>query len=373
VDFPVLLWVLGAALGAWVVAAAGLAWWARWTPRADGVHAATTDDGWRLALYELRPETTTAGLRPLILCHGILMSRYAWLAPDGIPSLARELCRLGHWVWVVELRGSGASLPPAAAPRWDYGFLDYVERDLPSLVDEVRRQTGARWVDWIGHSMGGMIMYARLARHGAEGVCKVVTLGTPVRLGGRPPIPRRLGIDRLALGALRSVHVGWPARIAAPLFLHAGSPLVRTFMHPAGLTPRLAMGISMWGTQRTSTRLLLEFRDWMQRSDPWLSAVSDAPAPHRVPPGGLLALHGRADRLATPANVQGLQALFPEARIEAAEGESARPFGHNDLLIGPPELRALAARIDAFLRDPPPTEAAASQAPQDSTTATEGA
>lgn len=331
---------------AYLTVIAFLGAWTWWDPRGDSVHFAKTADGFELALHELKPVTVTAA-RPVILCHGILMSRQCWLPHDGVPSVAEELRKRGYWVWILEMRGSGRTRPR----RWDYGFFDYANFDLPAAVDEVKRRTGAERVDWVGHSLGGMVCYAHLARHGAGALHKVVTLGSPVRLGPDANGLPRLPFTRALLGAMRSVDFSRLNLAVAPFLIPAWMPWVAQFWNARGMSRRFSLGVFLWCVQRTSTRMILDLEAWQRASGAWLPRV--APPPYAQPPGGLLALHGREDRMAPPSNVESLREFFPQAVVEPADEPAGRGFGHLDLLAGPAEVARVAERIHRHLSEVP--------------------
>ena len=72
-------------------------------------------------------------------------------------------------------------------PRWTRntrgGNLDdHINYDLPALVHLVRSRTGAQEVAWIGHSMGGIIALAHLARYQNPGIGKLVTVGSQMTM-----------------------------------------------------------------------------------------------------------------------------------------------------------------------------------------------
>ena len=97
---------------------------------------------------------------PVILIHGFSCSRAAWWF------LRRKLDAAG-------LNVATLSLEPL--------YVD-IERYLPQLsrrIDAVLAQTGATQVVLIGHSMGGLVARAWLARNGSERVQRLITLGTP--------------------------------------------------------------------------------------------------------------------------------------------------------------------------------------------------
>ncbi len=142
---------------------------------ADEIHFAPTPDGWRLALYRYLPGHGDGagpavpdgpGRRPepVIVCHGMLSNRFN-VDLDEEHSLARSLRRAGFDIWVMELRGHGGSrrARTGGIRPFDWTVDDYVRTDLPAVVEYVRAATGAGRVHWVGHSLGGMILYAACA------------------------------------------------------------------------------------------------------------------------------------------------------------------------------------------------------------------
>jgi pimeloyl-ACP methyl ester carboxylesterase len=164
--------------------------------RSDEEHFAPTHDGWNIALYRYRP-APPGGLRagaaagdgapgdgarePVVLCHGMLSNRFA-VDLDDEHSLARFLARSGFDAWVMELRGHGRSVRAATGGirPFDWTIDDYVRGDLPAVVDYVRRATGAGAVHWVGHSLGGMILYAAAALGLTRDIRSAVMLDVPV-------------------------------------------------------------------------------------------------------------------------------------------------------------------------------------------------
>jgi len=129
---------------------------------ADESHHAPTRDGWRIALHRYHPAATIdrPAREPVILCHGMLSNRFS-VDLDERHSLARYLSRCGFDVWVMELRGHGASTRVGGGIRpFDWSIDEYVHEDLPAAIRYVQQATGADGVHWVGHSLGGMILYA---------------------------------------------------------------------------------------------------------------------------------------------------------------------------------------------------------------------
>jgi len=153
---------------------------------ADEVHGAPTTDGWRLALYRYRPERIVAGREPVLLCHGMLSSRFN-MDLDAEVSLARHLRAAGFDAWVMELRGRGGSRrepgPGGRARRWapfDWSIDEFVREDLPAAIRYVLADTGASSLHWVGHSMGGMLLFAHAARGERSWFRSAVASDSPV-------------------------------------------------------------------------------------------------------------------------------------------------------------------------------------------------
>ena len=172
-----------------------------------------TADGWTLVAQRFRPARgLLPGSIPVILCHGLTYNAEFWDIEPSV-SFATYLSERGWDVWVVNLRGSGlsskwvarideaptmvvggmirratngkvaptghASLDPKYS-RWNLD--DHVNYDVPALVHLVRSRTGATEVAWVGHSMGGIIALAHLARYQNPGIGKLVTVGAQMTM-----------------------------------------------------------------------------------------------------------------------------------------------------------------------------------------------
>ncbi|MFQ5877860.1 MAG: alpha/beta fold hydrolase [Acidobacteriota bacterium] len=149
---------------------------------ADEFHFAPTVDGWNLALYRYRPAARhpADGREPVVVCHGLLSNRFN-VDLDDEHSIARYLREAGFDVWVMELRGHGGSVRDGRGGLrpFDWTLDHYVQRDLPAVIDYVRRATGRPAVHWVGHSLGGMILYAACAVGLTGGIRSAVMSDVP--------------------------------------------------------------------------------------------------------------------------------------------------------------------------------------------------
>jgi pimeloyl-ACP methyl ester carboxylesterase len=142
-------------LGAWLFRARRLP---------DEIHYAKTRDGWDIAFCRVRPKGGPKRATPVILQHGLGACHRNFDLNDR-HSLVHYLAQAGYDCFFPDLRGCGDSayLKWGHPDRWHIGFGDFIEQDLPAVIDKVLALTGADQVHFIGHSMGGMIGYALAA------------------------------------------------------------------------------------------------------------------------------------------------------------------------------------------------------------------
>lgn len=140
-------------------------------------YAVQTADDVALALHRLDP-IRPGPLPPVLLAHGAFASHTVWLRGGSTRrGLAHFLQERGHDVWLNDWRHHGSS---AREPRpFAWHFEDLIRRDGPAILAAVRRETGTASCVWVGHSVGGAIGLALLARDPDAGPTEIVTLGTP--------------------------------------------------------------------------------------------------------------------------------------------------------------------------------------------------
>ena len=159
-----------------------------------------TADGWNLQVDRFEPDQPDLSANPVILCHGLSYNNRFWDLTEKV-SLARYLAASGYDVWSVSLRGAGLSDQPLAsvgrkvlagsiptkffteahkhklgsAAFSGYSVDDHINYDVPAVISLVKAKTAAKRVHWVGHSMGGMIMFAYLATQPQEAARNVDT------------------------------------------------------------------------------------------------------------------------------------------------------------------------------------------------------
>lgn len=145
-------------------------------PQADEIHTLTTGDGWRIKLLRRRHSGEPG--EPVFICHG-MSANYRNLATPPGASLTDFLVEQGYDCWLIDLRGNKLSEPPPGTKRHEATFDGYVMQDVPAALDFIRDATGYAQVHWVGHSLGGMIVYAYEVAHGRDRLASATTLGSP--------------------------------------------------------------------------------------------------------------------------------------------------------------------------------------------------
>jgi pimeloyl-ACP methyl ester carboxylesterase len=307
-------------------------------------YRAHTHDGWRLALYRYTPPPRSHRT-PVLLCHGMSSNRWDVDGPGRV-SLARYLVRRGYDVWIVELRGAGRSTRPTwwNGKRYNWRFEDYVQHDAPAALSKVLRETGARQVHWVGHSMGGMIAYALLMSPVHDKIASAVTIGSPTMSEVGHPlldfgVPYRSLLrflpDRVPLGTLARLGAPFASLLArllsdtiTELGWHEGNadlPLLRALMLTAvdDLPASLLREFARWyETRAMSDRYaMFDFTDHLERIT----------AP-------ILIIAGSKDGLTPPRDLEHVYERVASRdkafRIIGRQQGFAHDYGHADLILG---------------------------------------
>lgn len=321
-------------------------------PEAEVVRA-RTEDGWTLALIRYRPVGEPSG-PPVLLCHGISANGRNMDLDEG-HSLARFLAGRGRETFALSLRGNGESdrPDPERGRPVLYSMDTYAEQDLPAALARVRELTGAPRVDYVGHSMGGLIGYNYLAR-GGQGVHALVTLGSPARFAWGRDLERVLRRAGEILGDdLEYVDVPLLAKLTLPLHGNVQTALDQLLYNPDNVPPDLWRRFISTGVGSISGGVLRQFTLWLER-DAMVSA--DGGTDYTLALGKVtvpaLIVAGKGDRIAPAAAVKaGYEALGgPKVFFVAGEENGfVADYGHMDLVIGERAAQELWPRIADFL------------------------
>jgi lysosomal acid lipase/cholesteryl ester hydrolase len=197
-------------------------------PCTDGY--AITTDGWKLGIRRFDPARPDPSKLPVVLCHGLGLNGTFWTINNSGAHLPSQLAARGYRVYVVDVRGSGSSqrigmigrvnkvlrqtlVNELGDSRWTVD--DQAHYDIPAILDYVHRDSGADRVNWVGHSLGGMIMLAHLeTTDHPERIANFVDMGGVVIV---VPSETRTQMLRANRGLCALLSVLSTGRIARPM------------------------------------------------------------------------------------------------------------------------------------------------------------
>ncbi|MFZ4576901.1 MAG: alpha/beta fold hydrolase [Myxococcota bacterium] len=350
--------------GAGAVALLVVAGWAHlrfWTARLTQpmVYASeervATPDG---SAFELRriptdPAATPATeLPPVLLVHGVAINhRNLDTHPDW--SLARHLSRQGREVWLLTLR---TGLPDLSrAQRRRSNFLSMVRYDVPLAITQVLERTGATHLDYVGFSMGGMLMYASIGHTVPQtSVRRVAFIGSP-GLGKRLSL---VGLDRLLPPSwIPAVPLRFSMRMLA--FAAGWSRHDSLAVNLANAAPGLAALSAVDAIRDIPAAVAADFVRWSRAGGPidvGGTPLFDGLQDVRVP---ALFVAGAGDQLAPPSSVGAAADAWGRAvgtekhlLVVGLQHGHRADYGHGDLAIGLHAPAEVYAPVAAFLAEP---------------------
>jgi pimeloyl-ACP methyl ester carboxylesterase len=323
-------------------------------PEPVETHRVRTSDGWELDLRHVKPVGAQTHPRPVILQHGMVTNGRN-MDFDEKHSLARALAKEGFDVWVTSLRGTGDSEKRSlfSVADEETSFDAFVTRDMPAIISYVKEKTGVAKVDYVGHSMGGMILYAYLSRGGTD-IERGVTMGSPVRLQWTGTMERlvrnRTRYAKLSKWfPLRSI-----TRSASPLNGKLDGPIEHLLINPENIDPETWQGFLAVGTDDLPNALVAQFSGWLEsglfdsvdHSIDYLEGLRKVNVP-------IMVVAGKIDGIAPPWMVRpAYDALpSPEKRwlvLGEANGQHA-DYNHMCMVLGERAPTEFWPQIAAFL------------------------
>lgn len=307
-----------------------------------------TDDGATIALHH-HPGPGA----PVLLVHGISCN-HRFFDLDAQHSLADWLVGRGWDVWMLDLRGHGDAMWTTTGARQAAGWTvdDYGEHDLPAAIERIRMLTGYDQVDYVGHSMGGMVaaVYAETAPDPHLG--GMVILGSPMAFSTTDPL-FKLAQAGMSAGGTFTLFVDSPTFAEAAAGLGAWSPgrLHERLYNPAHLTKSTQEALLRTVVAPLSRKEMAHFARMIRAG----SFVSwDGGTDWRLGLGAVhvptLVVAGLADQIAYPPRVR--------AYYEGLGGErawhEAPAYGHLDLVLGESAATDVYPVLGSWLEAHPP-------------------
>jgi pimeloyl-ACP methyl ester carboxylesterase len=326
-----------------------------------------TEDGITLALRRYQPKQLSADKNPVILCHGFSYNLLFWDLHEKV-SLPRYLAQKGYDVWSLSLRGSSPSSQPINSSlrrltrfnlqpetlkslqkgvreiqMQDWSVDDHIRYDVPAALRFVCEQTKTRKAHWIGHSMGGMVMFAFLGRRDndqADLVKSFVAMATPMAIFHPLSDPFQFLLDAeptLKIGS-KVVGTSAPATLGS-IFGDLNTPMDKLFFNSTNMDNEVLralfhqaeeeMGSSQW--KQLMNMVKQERFISLDQSTDYTANLGRVKVP-------VYLLSGSVDNMATPDAVRfayrQIQSEDKQFRLFGKVNSQKYNYGHNDLVIG---------------------------------------
>jgi alpha-beta hydrolase superfamily lysophospholipase len=305
----------------------------------DEISFACTEDQWNIAISRYCPKGESRK-HPVVLCHGMGANRFTFDMRADL-SLAQYLSEHGFDTYVIELRGHGLSEHPKRGSGKGYGwsFDDYLNHDIPTAIRYIQENTNSETVHYLGHSMGGLLLYSFLAKGGSEHLQSGITVGSSLDYSTSgsdfEALSRLIGITNhipyLPLASL--------ATLTSPISGRVDSPIDRFSAWPTNIEPEIFRRCAAINFHNISSGVLQQlttvFSPGGLRSEDGNRRYSDGLHRAHAP---MLALAGDEDRQCPP---EAAEKTFSQLgsdkksfRVFGPGNGDVDHYGHEDLLLG---------------------------------------
>lgn len=307
----------------------------------DQLYRVPTADGSAIALGRYHPRGPRRFAEAVILGHSLATNRFN-LDFDERYSVARILARRGFETWVLEVRGHGLGGSAHGAT-----FDTEAEHDVAAALGAVT-STGSPGVLWVGHSRGGLLAYAHLARNPSAPIRAIATLGSPLTFAEQPGIQRfvssigptlRLPKLPLQLGAK-----AWPLGLPP-------NPVGRYLLREDNVDPVVIRQSLAYVVADISGGVGRQFARWVRTGAFDGEDGFDYRANMKAIHAPLLAIAGEHDLLVPPSTAHRVKQLVsgPVEIVSASRREGfSTDYGHGDLVLGRRAPDEIAPRIAEF-------------------------
>ncbi len=303
----------------------------------DEIHYVKAADGWDLAIRRVRPKTDKVRPTPVILQHGLGAAHRNFDLNDS-NSLVHYLARAGYDCFFPDLRGVGDSAYRkwGHPNRWHIGFDDFVELDLPAVIDKVCALTGAKQVHFVGHSMGGMIGYRLAVGPHAAKLRSLTSVAGPAIFKA---MTNFVGLTRFQrfLDPFPAIHNDVFNTILAPI-AYVFPPIARKEVYWPNVERRVLAEGGANIMAPIPRRLLLQFGAWVEFAKWGAHRDADFEAELANIKTPIFGLAGSQDFFcpidAIEPVFEKVQSKKKRFRVFSAANGDKSDYGHGDLVVG---------------------------------------
>ncbi len=306
------------------------------------IHHPKTSDNWDLTLeHHSARKNTVAKKYPVIICHGLVGNRNYFKIKEE-ESIVYRLISEGYDVWLLDLRGREDAGKPSlffGEKTYNYSFDDYATKDVDAAISYVLANTKAAKVNWIGHSMGGMVAYTKIGTFKENRIANLVTLGSPFSFYNPTKYLNAMTGFSFFLRFMPVV----PTSSIAHLESDYGIPLpktpIRLFYYKENTEKEMEHALKSLSTNNESPNVFKQFANGMQTGEihsldgntSYTANIKNITVP-------VFLIAGRRDHLGTPMIVRHVYdniGSSDKTMLVAGRAEGmTEDYGHVDITMG---------------------------------------
>ena len=328
-----------------------------------------TKDNWKIGIERFSPLVVTSKKKyPVIICHG-LMGTGEYFKQNEEDSIVYQLTKEGYEVFVLNLRGrkmkglnQNGEEDSSTSPGYyfgktynDFSFDDYAKYDVDAAITYVLEVTKAEKVNWIGHSMGGMVIYARAGSMNETRIANLVTIGSPFSFPFKPKKLNLLDTVSPILSIFPTVPVGSLSAFSSwtPFQYYY---LMSLYYYPENMDSKQIRKLTRLGANNESPRVFQQFANGMgnwnfeseDRKIKYTQNISNIQTP-------VLLIAGRRDHLGAPYIVRYVYENIGSKdktmmMISRTDGNS-EDYGHVDLVTGKGIVKDVVPNIVTWMNE----------------------
>ncbi len=314
---------------------------------------APTSDGWKIAVHH---HAGKKHRHPVLMVHGLASNYRNMDFPIKDLSLARYLSKEGFDAWVVDLRGSGLS-KKTTFKRYEWFFDDFVFHDLPAAVNLILRETGAKKLHWIGHSLGGLLAFPFTQTYANKDILQsLITIASPLTTATRPGYFKfTYHLDRFL-----KLFSRMPYKTLSKMAIRFVDRLLglenQVLFSKENMTKEILTTIMHHAVESVPTSLILQIHDWFRhnyfatkdRKLNYMTHLSELKMP-------ILMITGSVDTFTPLADIRLAFRKIPKAKKKhlvfgKSKGHQSE-YGHIDLLLGKNAPKEVYPHILQWLED----------------------
>ncbi|HMV76473.1 MAG TPA: alpha/beta fold hydrolase [Leptospiraceae bacterium] len=318
-----------------------------------------TEDGWKITVEHFLPKPGSPKRKyPAVFLHGIVENRKVY-SLNGDKSFVKNFTDSGYDVWTFDLRGKKEADDSSwffGKRTYNYSFDEHCRYDADTALNFILKASGTDKVNWIGHSMGGMVMYMRIGTMNENRVANLVTLGSPFLF----PFPSwKLKIQKKA-GFFTPLFWVIPSGFFSRIMGYTGLPMMNEqylssmYWYPPNLGEENEKELFKYGIDDESPKLLAQFAEslgeWSYRSKDGKTDFTENLRNIHIP---ALLVAGRRDHMGSPYQVRYVYDRISSRDrtmmvIGRTEGKS-EDYGHVDLVISKDSVKDIQMPIIEWL------------------------